>query len=57
MKASEVKVDLKEMRNFKKENAKERLEFIKYWAEYIRKHKDEEWSRQQNMLINSQISG
>lgn len=56
MKASEVKVDIEELKKFKAQNAKERLEFIDFWAEYIRTHSDEEWSRQQNVLINSQIS-
>ncbi len=56
MKASEVKVDLKELKKFKSQNAKERLEFIDLWVEYIKKHKDEEWSEQQKTLIDSQFS-
>ncbi len=56
MKASEVKVDLEEMKKFKAENAKERLKFIDFWAEYVRTHSDEEWSEQQNILIDSQMS-
>jgi len=36
-----------------KDNKEDRLNFIKYWVEYIKTHKDEEWSEQQNMLINS----
>ena len=28
---------------------------IKRWAEYVRTHDDEEWSRQQNRLIDSQL--
>jgi hypothetical protein len=32
-----------------------REDFIKFWAEYIRTHRDEKWSKQQNKLINSQI--
>ncbi len=27
--------------------------FIEYWVNYMRKHSDREWSRQQNVLINS----
>lgn len=38
-----------------KDNRKERLNFVKYWAEYIRTHPDKVWSKQQNILINSQI--
>ncbi len=30
-------------------------EFIEYWVEYMKSHSDEEWSRQQNMLINSML--
>ena len=39
-----------------KTNEEDRLNFVKYWAEYIRNHEDEEWSREQNVLINSIIS-
>ena len=28
---------------------------IKQWAECVRTHDDEEWSRQQNRLIDSQL--
>ncbi|HZX44285.1 MAG TPA: hypothetical protein VFF28_01240 [Candidatus Nanoarchaeia archaeon] len=38
-----------------KDNNKSRMEFVKYWAEYVRTHSDREWSKQQNVLINSQI--
>ena len=34
---------------------KDRLKFVEYWAEYCRTHSDRDWSRQQAMLINSQI--
>ena len=55
MKISEINVDLEELRAFKKQNADERLKFIKFWAEYIKTHSDKEWSKQQNKLINSQL--
>jgi len=32
---------------------KDRLNFVEYWANYVRTHPDKEWSRQQNVLINS----
>ena len=32
-----------------------RREFIIFWANYVKSHKDEEWSRQQKKLIDSQI--
>jgi len=38
-----------------KDNNEDRINFIKFWAEYIKEHSDEEWSEQQNVLINSQI--
>lgn len=36
-------------------NKEERLNFVKYWAHYVKNHDDEEWSEQQNLLIDSQI--
>ena len=55
MKAEDLKVNLKELEKAKSKNAKERLEFIDFWVNYIKEHSDEEWSEQQNVLINSQI--
>lgn len=55
MKAFEIKVDLEELKKFKEQNAKERLDFIDFWADYIKTHKDEDWSKQQNILIDSQV--
>jgi len=55
MKAEEIKTDLKELKKFKKKNAEERMKFIDYWVNYIKSHSDEEWSRQQNIVINSQF--
>ncbi len=55
MKAEEIKVDLEELKRFKKKNAEERMKFIDYWVDYIKSHSDKEWSRQQNIVINSQI--
>jgi len=42
--------DPKEIRKI---NDEDRMWFIEYWAEYVRTHPDKEWSRQQNILINS----
>ena len=33
----------------------DRLNFVRYWAEYVRTHDDADWSRQQKKLINSQL--
>jgi hypothetical protein len=38
-----------------KTNEEDRLNFIKFWADYVRTHSDKEWSRQQNIIINSQL--
>ena len=39
----------------KEKNQRERLKFIRQWAEYVRTHADREWSRQQKVLIDSQM--
>jgi len=41
------------MHSFIKENQKDRLLFVDKWAEYVRTHSDREWSKQQNVIINS----
>lgn len=38
-----------------KNNKEERMNFVEYWAEFVKKNKEEVWSRQQNKLINSQL--
>ena len=38
-----------------KTNKEDRMNFVEYWANYVRTHSDEEWSRQQNIVIDSQI--
>ena len=45
------------MKNLKpgKTNAEERMHFVEYWAEYVRTHPDEVWSKQQKVLIDSQM--
>jgi len=43
-------------RTEKEKNFIERLEFIKFWVEYIKLNPDENWSKQQNLLINSQLT-
>jgi len=39
-----------------KTNKEDRMNFIKFWANYIKTHKDKEWSKQQKILIDSQIN-
>lgn len=38
-----------------RENDRSRRAFVEEWADYVRTHDDEEWSRQQNRLIDSQL--
>jgi len=40
---------------FIEENNKERKSFVHKWAEYVRTHDDKDWSRQQNVIINSAL--
>ncbi len=47
----EKRIFLKPGRN----NREERMNFVEFWAEFVRTHSDKEWSRQQNNLINSLI--
>ena len=47
-----IKAELKEAMRL---NKKDRLWFIDYWANYIKTHTDQEWSAQQNVLIDSII--
>ena len=40
---------------FRRLNDADRMWFVEYWARYIKTHSDKDWSRQQNVIINSQI--
>jgi hypothetical protein len=39
----------------KAKNRKERMEFVKTWAVYVRTHSDRDWSRQQKVVVDSQL--
>jgi len=54
---NKLKIDFKELEKENKKNFEERLKFISFWVDYIKTHKDEEWSEQQNIIINSQFAG
>ena len=41
--------------SFIQENDKDRRRFVLKWAEYVRTHDDKDWSRQQNVIINSAL--
>lgn len=50
---------MKENREFMKpgkDNQEDRLNFVKFWANFVRTHTDEEWSEQQNIIVDSQIN-
>ena len=38
---------------FTKKNQEERMRFVDKLAKYVRTHSDKNWSRQQNVIINS----
>lgn len=46
-------LDLEELEEARERNREERLRFVRQWARYVKTHPDEEWSRQQNVIINS----
>ena len=50
-----MKIDKFNAGEFRKLNNKDRMWFVKYWANYVKTHPDKEWSRQQNVLINSLV--
>lgn len=42
-------------KEFRKINNEDRMWFVEYWADYVKTHPDKVWSKQQKMLIDSQI--
>ncbi|MDP3917243.1 MAG: hypothetical protein Q8Q42_03065 [Nanoarchaeota archaeon] len=38
-----------------KTNKEDRMNFVKYWARYVKTHSDKEWSEQRNVIVNSQL--
>ena len=43
------------MNEFKEKNFQDRLDFIKKYADWMKKNTDREWSKQQKEFINSII--
>ena len=41
--------------SFTSKNQKERMRFVDKWAEYVKTHSDKDWSKQQNIVINSSL--
>jgi hypothetical protein len=56
MNETEIRTKLEDVKKERQSNFKERIWFVKYWAEYIKTHDDREWGEQLALLINSQIS-
>jgi hypothetical protein len=45
-------IDLEELEKLKKDNFKERLEFINKYAEWLKKKTNSKWSSQQKKIID-----
>jgi len=52
MKKKLPRVDLKELKKLKKDNFKERLEFIDKYVEWLKKTPNKKWSSQQKDIID-----
>ena len=48
-------IDLDELKKFKEQNFKQRLEFIDSYVKWLKKKSDKQWSKEQKVLIDSQI--
>lgn len=48
----ELKVDLKEIEEFKKKNFQERLKFVDFLVDYIKENPNKVWSTQQKRIID-----
>jgi len=46
------KIDLEELKKFKEQNLKERMEFIDKYAEWVKKSSNEKWSSEQKNIID-----
>lgn len=46
--------NLEQLREQQRENVRDRREFVKLWAEYVRTHPDKEWSTEVNDVVDSQ---
>ena len=46
------RIDLRELEKFKKENFRERLEFIDKYVDWLKKTSNKKWSSEQKNLID-----
>lgn len=47
-----IKIDLKELEKFKEKNFEERLKFIDFLVDYIKKSPNDVWSAQQKKIVD-----
>jgi hypothetical protein len=47
-----LNIDIEELEKFKKKNFEERLKFIEFLADYIRKTPNKVWSSQQKKIVD-----
>ena len=45
-------IDLEKLKKFKENNFQERLDFIKQYAEWVKKNSNKKWSSQQKDLVD-----
>ena len=45
-------IDIEKLKKFKEKNFKERLEFLKKYAEWLKKTPNKKWSAQQKKIID-----
>ncbi len=48
-------MNLEKLEKKKEKNKEQRRNFVKFWAKYVKEHPDEEWSKQQNRIIDPQV--
>ena len=46
------KINLEELKKFKEQNFKERMEFIDKYAKWVKKNSNKKWSSEQKNIIN-----
>ncbi len=46
------KIDLEELKKFKEQNFKERMEFISKYADWIKENSNKKWISEQKNIIN-----
>ncbi len=51
----DISVDFGELKNDRMRNFKDRIWYVKYWVEFMKKNSDEDWSEGQKELIDSQF--